>query len=350
LPPAHLIAKPPTTNRTTIMKLTIQAVAMTSCICASSAFILPISRGANSLTKVTKNTALFGKLDDLTSDITPRDDDKFANPEKDSHDYNKLDKEDIDRYGPGNLGNFVDFNEFDGGDGQMGVAGDGSKGDLEEIGDDSTQTVVQSSNAQSNALGGVKVKSTSRERSARNAWGTSNGYGDKLREEGVDTARAQQLENWQNQLEVLKVRKKARYETDEFDQTAESNEDEDWRTLKKFGVERNQDFDLEEAFGAVMPGDEVEEEVLSITARVGTIGYSSFPLRNDFMGFADFRAALTTSSLDWSVEPAEGAINKSEDTEFTVRWKPSGPGAEECFLVIETEDFKKTWRVVANTA
>ena len=28
-----------------------------------------------------------------TSDITPRDDDKFANPEKDSHDYNKLDKE-----------------------------------------------------------------------------------------------------------------------------------------------------------------------------------------------------------------------------------------------------------------
>ena len=157
----------------------------------------------------------------------------------------------------------MDFNEFDGGDGQMGVAGDGSKGDLEEIGDDSTQTVVQSSNAQSNALGGVKVKSTSRERSARNAWGTSNGYGDKLREEGVDTARAQQLENWQNQLEVLKVRKKARYETDEFDQTAESNEDEDWRTLKKFGVERNQDFDLEEAFGAVMPGDEVEEEVSS---------------------------------------------------------------------------------------
>ena len=68
------------------------------------------------------------------------------------------------------------------------------------------------------------------------------------------------------------------------------------------------------------------------------------------MGFADFRAALTTSSPEWSIEPCEGSINKSEDTEFTVRWRPSGQGREECFLVIETEDFKKTWSVTGSTA
>jgi len=333
--------------------VSLKAVALMASLHSSTGFLLsPSAFGANSLMKDNKNNALFGKLDDLTSDITPRDEDKYANPEKDSHDYNKLDKKDIDRYGPGNLGNFVDFNEFDGGDGQMGVAGDGEKGALEEIGDDSTQTVVRSSNAQTNPAGGAAAapKRTSRERSARNAWGTSNGYGDTLREKGVDTARAQQLENWQNQLEVLKVRKAARYETDEFDKVSDdADPDEDWRTLSKFGVERNQDFDLDDAFGPVTPGEE-EAEAITITARVGSVGYHSFKLRNQFMGFADFRASLTTDSNEWSVEPPEGAIKKSEDTEFTVRWRPSGPGDEECFLVIETEDFKKTWRVRGTTA
>lgn len=70
---------------------------------------------------------------------------------------------------------FVDFDEFDGGDGQMGVAGDGNKG-LEKIGD-SPQLAK------------------SKTMSAKVAWGTSSGYSDTLREKGVDTARAQQLEN-----------------------------------------------------------------------------------------------------------------------------------------------------------
>ena len=34
-----------------------------------------------------------------------------------------MEKDQVDRFGPGNLDQFVDFEEFDGGDGQMGVAG-----------------------------------------------------------------------------------------------------------------------------------------------------------------------------------------------------------------------------------
>ena len=54
----------------------------------------------------------------------------------------------------------------------------------------------------------------------------------------MDTQRAQQLENWHNQQEVLANRKQQRYMTEDFDQV--SSADEDWRKLASFGVERNQ--------------------------------------------------------------------------------------------------------------
>ena len=67
------------------------------------------------------------------------------------------------------------------------------------------------------------------------------------------------------------------------------------------------------------------------------------------MGFADFRAAFTAETpMDWSIEPAEVSIGR-EETHFTVKFKPQGPGSIEGYLVIETEDFKKTWQVVGST-
>jgi hypothetical protein len=77
----------------------------------------------------------------------------------------------------------------------------------------------------------------SKMRSARNAWGTSSGYADELRAKGVDSARAQQMENWNNQLEIKKKKEAQRYMTEDFD--TESSGEQDWRTLAKFGVERN---------------------------------------------------------------------------------------------------------------
>jgi hypothetical protein len=80
----------------------------------------------------------------------------------------------------------------------------------------------------------------SRARSAKNAWGTSTGYADELvKTRGMDTARAQQLENWHQQREVAKKKEEQKYMTEAFDQV-QGNAEADWRTLAKFGVERNQ--------------------------------------------------------------------------------------------------------------
>jgi hypothetical protein len=101
----------------------------------------------------------------------------------------------------------------------MGVAGDGKKG-LEKEWTGATQMAK------------------SKTMSAKNAWGKSTGYAEKLIDEkGMDTSRAQQLENWMNQQEVLAERKQHRFMTEDYDKV---ETDEDWRNLSKFGVERNQ--------------------------------------------------------------------------------------------------------------
>jgi hypothetical protein len=74
-------------------------------------------------------------------------------------------------------------------------------------------------------------------------------------------------------------------------------------------------------------------------------------VQNQFMGFADFRAAFTPETgNEWTIEPSQGSLTAKEDTNFIVRFKPQGPGVKEGYLVIETEDFKKTWKVVGSTA
>lgn len=81
----------------------------------------------------------------------------------------------------------------------------------------------------------------SRARSAKNAWGTSTGYAETLLEnnKNMDAARAQQLENWHQQREIQAKKNEQKYMTEQFDNNMESGE-ADWRTLAKFGVERNQ--------------------------------------------------------------------------------------------------------------
>lgn len=243
-----------------------------------------------------------------------------------------MSKDQIDRYGPGSLQDFVDFDEFDGGDGQMGVAGDGNKG-LEKIGGNSSPSLFKSKTM-----------------SAKNAWGTSTGYADKLiNEKGMDTQRAQQLENWQNQQEVRARQLQQKAMVEQYEQQKESAE-ADWRTLAKFGVERNQDFDLNEAFGEVSVGGDFEDTIEMVSS-VGRISVYEFKIKNQFMGFADFRCAFTSDAnlADWTVSPTEGALSK-DPTNFIVKFKPNNPGLSQAFLVLETEDFKKTWLFVGSTA
>lgn len=197
------------------------------------------------------STPLRGYLDDLTSDLYAPD----GNPdvEADSREATKMDKSMVDRAGPGSFEGFVDFDEFDGGDGQMGVAGDGQKG-LEK-------------------MDNVPQMATSKMMSAKNAWGTtSTGYADALIEEkGMDTARAQQLENWANQQEVRAKNQQLKEMAENFD-AQQTSAEENWRQLAKFGVERNEEFDLDEEFGPVTPGDDIEDVIELKTAlnRVAT--------------------------------------------------------------------------------
>lgn len=110
-----------------------------------------------------------------------------------------------------------------------------------------------------------------------------------------------------------------------------------------------QDFDFEEALGTVAAGDDIEG-VIEINANLGQQYTESLKCRNEFMGFADFRAAFTAdSNPGFEVEPSEGSLSAKEDTEFSIRFRPQQPGVSEGSLVIETEDFKKTWKVVGST-
>lgn len=110
-----------------------------------------------------------------------------------------------------------------------------------------------------------------------------------------------------------------------------------------------QDFDFEETLGAVAAGEDVEGTI-EIQSNLGQQYTTELKVRNEYMGFADFRAAFTAdSNPSFSVEPAEGSLSSKEDTEFTIRFRPQGPGTSEGSLVIETEDFKKTWKVIGST-
>ena len=161
-------------------------------------------------------TALAGYLDNLSAEL--HGEDPNPKPEEETREATNLNKEDVDRFGVGSWDDFKDFEEFDGGDGQMGVAGDGSKGLEKE-------------------WAGAAEMGKSKSMSAKNAWGKSTGYAEELIDQGVEATRAQQLENWRNQQEVLHARNEQKQLVETFDQP---DADEDWRTLSKFGVERTQ--------------------------------------------------------------------------------------------------------------
>jgi len=295
-----------------MMKLSV-ALLLASAI--SSAAFVPTSL------KKTAFVQLQGYLDDLSDELNGPD----ANPdiEGESRENTKLDDAAKDRFGVGDWSSFVDFDEFDGGDGQMGVAGDGKKG-LDKEWD------------------GASEMGKSKMRSAKNAWGKSTGYAEQLRDQGVETSRAQQLENWHNQQEVLQERKQQRYMTDDFDKVSE---DEDWRKLGSFGVERNQDFDLDTEFGAVTPGSTFVDTV-QLTSRLNQPKVYEFSLKNSFMGFSDFRAAFTPeTSVEWTVEPTEGSLAGKTFTDFVLKYRPTNPGNSEGYLVIDTEDDKWTFKL-----
>lgn len=305
------------------MKLSVAAI--------TSILLISVTKTAEAFVPCTRiqqrvPSVVYGYLDDLAK--------YTANPDADEEERDEsiqatnLAEEKKDRFGVGDWKDFRDFEEFDGGDGQMGVAGDGEKG-LEK-------------------LGNTESFAKSKFMSAKNAWGTSGGYADELRSKGVETARAQQLENWHNQQEVLKKKNQMRDQAAAYDK--QYSEEENWRSLAKFGVERNQEFDMNSAFGETASIGDTITGTIQLHTQMNTLVYHEFSLKNDYMGFADFRASFTPDTKqDWTVEPTEGSLSKNP-INFTVKFRPNQPGVSEGHLVIETEDMKKTYKLIGNTA
>ena len=107
---------------------------------------------------------------------------------------------------------------------------------------------------------------------------------------------------------------------------------------------------MNETFGATSAEGGDLEGTIEINARPGGMGYQEFGLKNPYMGFADFRASFTPeTSSEWIVQPSEGSLMQREATTFSIKFKPGSIGVSEGFLVIETEDFKKVWKVIGST-
>jgi len=308
---------------------TLLAATLASTTPTALAWTTPLpfpSSTATTSTTSTTPTRLFGYLDNLSKDAIPPPEEEEDTSLLDRNELN-LEEEKKDRFGVGDWSSFVDFDEFDGGDGQMGVAGDGNKGLDKEW------------------SGQAQVFDKSRQRSAKVAWGTSTGYADELVKSGMEATRAQQMENWQNQQELRNQRNQQKYMTDQFDQSTTTTAEDDWRALSKFGVERNQEFDLDATFGAVEPGNTVYHHI-ELNSRANRAEVFEFNLLNSFMGYSDFRARFTPGTGDeWSVEPNEGSLNGKKGTDFVVKYRPNGPGVSSGYLVIQTEDDKWTFQV-----
>ena len=107
---------------------------------------------------------------------------------------------------------------------------------------------------------------------------------------------------------------------------------------------------MNQAFGAAtIEGGDVEGTI-TLKAGAGALGYHEFDLKNPYMGFADFRATFSPeTSNEWTVSPNEGSLMQREATTFAVRYKPERLGVSEGYLIIETEDFKKVWKLVGST-
>jgi hypothetical protein len=106
----------------------------------------------------------------------------------------KLDKDKIQRYGPGDFIQYFDDGSqdvvFDGGDSEMGLSGDGTSG-LKKIGRDVTPHMARTLSSKTDQVVASRIIS----------------YTDELLENNphMDAARAQQLENWATQQEIART-------------------------------------------------------------------------------------------------------------------------------------------------
>lgn len=236
----------------------------------------------------------------------------------------KMNKSLITNFGPGVLDGLVDNdNQFDGGDSEMGLTGDGAIG-LQQFGRDVTPHLMRTS-----------ARSRDYEPHDEVIMAQSMSYAGELMHSNpnMDAVRAQQLENWAEQREISNYNKHMYYgKTDEY---------HDNMNVDDYARE----YQFEEHVEA--GGD--YEGIISLRAPLNGIARHDLLLKNPYMGFAEFRAAFVGDTNDWFVTPSDGVLKQHEETHFAVQFRPRNHGITSGYLVIETEDFKKTWKVVGTT-
>jgi hypothetical protein len=234
----------------------------------------------------------------------------------------KMSKELLDRFGPGSWEQLNDHDDqFDGGDSEMGLTGDGTLG-MRKLGRDISPHFVRTLNAQQEVITSSSPQS----------------YADELMKAnpGMDHVRAQQYENYALQKE-LNLANKHMYDR------AESR---GYGSTKEYYEE-----DMESSFTWPIEVGETVDGIITLTAPMnGGAARHDLMLKNYYMGFAKFRAAFVgDASNDWSVTPSDGYLKSHEDTHIAVSFRPRHPGVSSGYLVIETEDFKVTYKVVGST-
>jgi hypothetical protein len=106
---------------------------------------------------------------------------------------------------------------------------------------------------------------------------------------------------------------------------------------------------MDQTFGEVKVGSTIDG-VIELKANMNQNAVYEFSVQNEYMGFADFRAAFTPDTPPfWTIEPREGSLDK-KGTNFILRFRPDSPAVVQGYLVIETEDFKKTYQLIGGTA
>jgi hypothetical protein len=223
----------------------------------------------------------------------------------------KMDKDKIMHYGPGDFSQYEESSSsdlFDGGDSEMGLSGDGQY--LRKIGRDTSPHMARAA---------------------------STSYADELMfgNPNMDAARAQQLENWAMQKEIH-ISNKYAYGGSEVNHGNYEYGDIYYEddTMFAYPIEAGENID----------------GLITLTAAVNQVAAHNIMLKNEYMGFAKFRAGFVgNESNEWSVAPSDGYLKQSEPTNFLLTYNPHSHGSSTAYFVVETEDFKKTWKVVGST-
>lgn len=237
----------------------------------------------------------------------------------------KMDKDKIHRYGPGDFAQYVDHHSsdlFDGGDSEMGLSGDGNVG-LQKFGRDVSPHMAGTLTAK---IDQATVASTS--------------YTDELLQDnpGMDMVRAQQLENWATQNEIATANRYMNGITQGHQEYYNQQ------------YEHGDIYEDEATFSYPVEAGEDVEGIITLRSPIHGVAAYDIMLKNPYMGYAKFRAAFVGgTSNEWSVTPNDRFLKQHEATHFVVRYNPHSPGVANSYLVIETEDFKKTWKVVGST-